>query len=443
MGTDVDIVVVGAGLAGLGAATRLRDAGRSPVVFEAAPHVGGRQHSVPLAGCVVEEGALFFGRNYPTLWRHLEASRLDRELDRFDLEASPLHLPGAIPRQPARLARTLGISARQRLAALAFLVSILPRAREIRDSLGAPYRSRAMRRLDEVNADAYLTARIGRELVDFAASPFLESLGFAPARLWSAAGALQVLAFGFLRRLYSVRGGNDRIARSLAAGLEVRLGARVVRVSTDVRGAVVELEARGSTETIRSREVVLAVPAPTAATLLPAALAEAARRFPYSASIVIATVVRSLGVPLPSVSGFGGRDGRNGVRALTMTRARPGGPVLCLGTLCWPRHDELFDAPDEHVARIQLDVVEEANGGSVEVIASHVIRWKQSIPISEPGTLAKRREVERLARDVPHLALAGDWLLSPSQEGALVSGLRAAQSVLARTNGERPAAVSG
>ncbi|MCE7884838.1 MAG: FAD-binding protein, partial [Actinobacteria bacterium ATB1] len=34
-GADVDVAVVGAGLAGLAAAGKLRDAGRSPVLFEA------------------------------------------------------------------------------------------------------------------------------------------------------------------------------------------------------------------------------------------------------------------------------------------------------------------------------------------------------------------------------------------------------------------------
>ena len=40
--SDVDVVVIGAGLAGLGAATALRDAGRSALVLEASDRIGGR-----------------------------------------------------------------------------------------------------------------------------------------------------------------------------------------------------------------------------------------------------------------------------------------------------------------------------------------------------------------------------------------------------------------
>jgi monoamine oxidase len=39
---DVDVVVIGAGLAGLGAATALRAAGRTAVVLEATERIGGR-----------------------------------------------------------------------------------------------------------------------------------------------------------------------------------------------------------------------------------------------------------------------------------------------------------------------------------------------------------------------------------------------------------------
>ena len=44
--TDVDFVIIGAGMAGLGAATALRDAGRSAIILEASSRVGGRAWTV-------------------------------------------------------------------------------------------------------------------------------------------------------------------------------------------------------------------------------------------------------------------------------------------------------------------------------------------------------------------------------------------------------------
>lgn len=54
----VDVIIVGAGAAGLAAATMLWDAGRTFVILEADDRIGGRAHSVPLSGgAMYERGA--------------------------------------------------------------------------------------------------------------------------------------------------------------------------------------------------------------------------------------------------------------------------------------------------------------------------------------------------------------------------------------------------
>jgi monoamine oxidase len=58
---DADVVVVGAGLAGLAAARSLLDAGASAVVIEARDRVGGRTHSVIDGGRLIEHGGQWVG----------------------------------------------------------------------------------------------------------------------------------------------------------------------------------------------------------------------------------------------------------------------------------------------------------------------------------------------------------------------------------------------
>ena len=61
--TETDVVIIGAGLAGLGAATALRDAGKRAVVLEASNRVGGRartDYPVALGGVWVDMGAIWF-----------------------------------------------------------------------------------------------------------------------------------------------------------------------------------------------------------------------------------------------------------------------------------------------------------------------------------------------------------------------------------------------
>jgi monoamine oxidase len=60
--TDADVVVIGAGLAGLGAAHKLRELGRSAIVLEAAGRIGGRAwtaHPEALGGAWFEMGAIW------------------------------------------------------------------------------------------------------------------------------------------------------------------------------------------------------------------------------------------------------------------------------------------------------------------------------------------------------------------------------------------------
>jgi monoamine oxidase len=60
--SDVDVVVIGAGCAGLGAATALREAGRSALVVEASDRIGGRAwttHPAELGGAWFDMGAVW------------------------------------------------------------------------------------------------------------------------------------------------------------------------------------------------------------------------------------------------------------------------------------------------------------------------------------------------------------------------------------------------
>ncbi|MGH2866875.1 MAG: flavin monoamine oxidase family protein, partial [Solirubrobacteraceae bacterium] len=73
-GQRFDVIVVGAGLAGLNAARHLRRAGRSVLVLEARSEVGGRTRTRILEGNVADFGGEWIG------WAHRRARALAREL---------------------------------------------------------------------------------------------------------------------------------------------------------------------------------------------------------------------------------------------------------------------------------------------------------------------------------------------------------------------------
>ncbi|WP_166880551.1 NAD(P)/FAD-dependent oxidoreductase [Salinibacterium sp. ZJ450] len=75
---DADVIVIGAGIAGLIAARELREAGRDVLVVEARDRVGGRVKSSTFAGVAIDEGGNAFS---PTFQPHMTA-----EMDRYGIE---------------------------------------------------------------------------------------------------------------------------------------------------------------------------------------------------------------------------------------------------------------------------------------------------------------------------------------------------------------------
>jgi len=78
--STADVVIVGAGLAGLVAAKVLEQHGVSPVLLEASDGVGGRVRSDFVDGFVLDRGFQVLLTGYPEIYRHLNLPELDLRL---------------------------------------------------------------------------------------------------------------------------------------------------------------------------------------------------------------------------------------------------------------------------------------------------------------------------------------------------------------------------
>ncbi|MDG4861083.1 FAD-dependent oxidoreductase, partial [Streptomyces sp. T-3] len=67
--TEAEVVIVGAGIAGLSAAHQLTSAGVTTVVLEAAPYVGGRMSTEELDGFRLDRIGQLLSTSYPELRR--------------------------------------------------------------------------------------------------------------------------------------------------------------------------------------------------------------------------------------------------------------------------------------------------------------------------------------------------------------------------------------
>jgi phytoene dehydrogenase-like protein len=104
---DADVIVVGAGLAGLAAARAVAAAGREVVVLEAGDAVGGRVRTDEVDGCLLDRGFQLLNPAYPEVRRVLDLPALRlrpfapgvavRDGDAVHVVTDPRRQPAALP----------------------------------------------------------------------------------------------------------------------------------------------------------------------------------------------------------------------------------------------------------------------------------------------------------------------------------------------------------
>jgi len=273
MRTEADIVVVGAGLAGLSAACALVAAGREVIVLEARDRVGGRLYDRPIDGgsaeAVVELGGQWIGP------RHQRLRALARELG---VTTFPTHTEGdSLFSRGGRVRRYRGTIPRISPAVLADVGRAMARLNRMarRIDPAAPWSGPRARIYDSQTMATWMhramLTRRGRELMQIA----VEGVWAAdPSELSLLHVLFYISSAGGLEALTDTEGGaqQDRFVggpQQLAAGLAARLGDRIV-LQAPVR-AIEHDASAGVTLTVgdgrrfRARRTIVAVPVPLTA----------------------------------------------------------------------------------------------------------------------------------------------------------------------------------
>lgn len=407
---QTDVIVVGAGLAGLSAARRLCAAGLDVTVLERSDGVGGRARTDSVDGWLFDRGFQVLNTAYPAL-----ASSVD--LDRLELK--PL-VKGVLVHHGGRVHR-LADPRSDPAATLTTLTSPL---------LGWPDKLaigafsarcghgpvRALERGADMTAEEQLRlAGISEAALERFLRPFLAGVLLDPD-LATSSRFLRLTWRSFVRGRVTVpAAGMGAIAAQMASGLPpgvVRLGAPVGALTPTGVGLA-------GGEEIRARAVVLATDADTAAALLPdldppgwrgvttfyhAAPAGLAREAvlhldPDGSELITNTVVISAAAP---------------------TYAPPGRSLVSTSVV-GARRDET--GLGSRVGR-RLAYLYGVDPDQLEPLAVYDVPRAQ--PIAAPP-LRLRRPVRVAAGRY----VCGDWRDTPSIQGALVSGRRAARAVLA------------
>lgn len=413
------VVIVGAGVAGLACALRLREAGLPILLLEASDRAGGRVRTDRTEGFLLDRGFQVLLSRYP------EASRF-LDLDALDLRP---FLPGALVHQGGRfhvVADPLRRPSRAWRAVAAPFVSLsdlLPLHLLHWSTLKSP--------LSDVWTQPETTTRIALQRRDLS-EPLIESFfrPFFGGVFLDLALETSSRMFYFTYRMFATgeaclpAGGMDRIPAQMTARLPagtLRTGVRVGRVEEDGRAAILE-----SSERIDARCVVVATEGDEAARLL----GGRAPTFPgwrRSATIYFAADHSPLEEPVLVLDG----DGHGPINHLCVPSliapgyAPAGAALISASTVGLPPVD---DGTLVDMTRGQLAGWFGAGVHDWRLLS--VVRVPRALPIQTAMRAGGPGVERRSVRLRPGIYLAGDHRGDASINGALESGRRAAEALI-------------
>ena len=239
----VDVVVVGAGLAGLVAAAELERQGLSTVVIEASSGIGGHLRSRVIDGQVVELGAEAVSPRHARV--HRLAGELGLTVERSPLAGSPQLLWRIGP--PPRVGRVPPLSLGETLFGARAATRLRRLARQVPPD--APWTAEGAEDLDSLSFGEWLERQkvrgaaynIAVALVGGYATFALEKLSLLYVLRWISRSGGVLQGYRYIGTL-QIREGTQQLAFRLADRLrgEVQLEAPVTRVSQGDAGVRVE-----------------------------------------------------------------------------------------------------------------------------------------------------------------------------------------------------------
>jgi monoamine oxidase len=238
------VIVVGAGIAGLAAARRLKLQGATVLILEARNRIGGRVWTdTSMSGVSLDLGASWIQGSNGNPITSLARS--------FDLRTSPTDFENIALYDP--LGRRLGNAEVARVETN--YRSVLQRLEKLRDAMRAEGREDLSLQagFERVLARLNLTDRERAEL-NFAIHAEIEDEYAADATELSLFNWDQDEGFGGSNELFP--GGYGQIADGLARGLDIRLAMPVVRIEHSDRGVVIKTQK----DTFTADRVIVTLP---------------------------------------------------------------------------------------------------------------------------------------------------------------------------------------
>ncbi len=442
-------IVVGAGIAGLTAGFRLKEAGFAVTVLEADDHVGGRMATMERDGFLMDTAAAILPTTYTRMVKLIADAGLSGEIvPTSDLvgivREGTVHRLRSHAKADGLTTKLLSPAAKLRMVNM---VADLARAGDRLDW----YDLGRAADLDTETARQYADRRLSGEILEWIVDPALGALFVASPERLSAVDFLFAVRNILGGSFFNSPTGVGFLPRGLARHLDVELSARCTSVEEHAGGVTVTWERAGEGEHVE--EAAVCVIALSGHQMLAVYSQIDPVRRAVVEDIEYSTCVDvHLGLSSPPDE-----------PAMMVQIPRLEHPDLCVVVLDHNRApgrapdgkglltsywhtawgDQQWDRPDDEIVDTAIPVIDRILPGVARSVEfAHVQRWRPAVVMSRPGTYRDLARFTAATDPAARVQLCGDYLSASTTHASLCSGERAAERLIASQSGSPAATTS-
>lgn len=440
-------IIIGAGISGLAALHTLRKAGVDAICLDAAGKPGGRLASVRKEGFILDVGAQFFFRYYDTCFDLCREMGIGRDIVPFPFKAALPDMkhgnrltsilvsvrPKDLPKVLWDLVRFRGVSLRSIRQLLPILPTLISRNKDLRfnrpgDALD----------MDNETLAGFTIRKGGVEALERILQPVASCMTLGEPEDLGAGYGLGLFWY-MINGLWTVRTGIGTLSERLHDTYHDR-----ILCSSPVSKVVIEKGTVKGVETIsgfmEADRVICATTATRALKIipgLPPAMAGPLHTVKYSrcCHVMFALEKRLLptgwyAVALPRRTGSPMAGFSDSSIKSSLYAPKGAGIVNCF--TYGARAVEMSGMPDGKVIRALTDDIRKYVPSMPErSLFTEIYRYDEAVCTAGQGMLTAIHQMKQHHyRDVSGLALAGEYMNMPSVDGAIRSGIDAAESML-------------
>lgn len=429
------VIVIGAGIAGLVAAHELQKAGISVIVLESSNKSGGRMVTEKYNNCIIDTSAQFLSSGYPIISSLIKELKIESEF----VPTSPycsIIKNGQI--HTFRYDNPFSLLFSGLLSFKEWLIFGIKGKKSYHEAKLLPTNNySAWHQFDNQNCFEWSSKYYGKKITEYIVEPMLEALYFQQPEATSKALSIALNKLGYEKsKTMTLTGGMALLPAKLSENIKIIYDSPVENISATHQSVTVKT----SEQEYKSQKVILAAPAPIAAKIFNQANEQEKNLLStqYSSTLNITVGLRNelSGGKITKIYGLWiPRVERKNIAAIAIESRKNkdrvvNGELLNI-MLSGIAGKEMINLKKEEILK---SIFEELNSYfpniTEHITFTKIYRWPYAEPMSPPGRSKNINGYRAKITNESRILLAGDYMGMPFTEGAAETGKWAASRII-------------